>query len=123
MQRQAEMRSPGEQNPGFWGRLTLWVGLNRPVVWLIGLTAGLILFLVWLPPYMRMFFGHSLRSQPILASMTLRFSLVALSLLWSAGERMDTWVFRVFNLRGRRPPWLDGLMWGLTQLGNGPSFG
>lgn len=51
--------------------------------------------------------------------MTLGFSLLALSLLWSTGQRMDTWTFLFFNLRGGHPPWLDGLMWGFTQIGNG----
>ena len=119
MQPPDEMRLPGTQNVGAWGRLTLWVSLNRPLAWLVGLTAGLILFLAWLPPYVRMFFWHGLQAQPILASMTLGFSLLALSLLWSTGQRMDTWTFLLFNFRGGHPPWLDRLMWGLTQIGNG----
>jgi len=119
MQPPDEMRLPGAQNVGAWGRLTLWVSLNRPLAWLVGLTAGLILFLAWLPPYVRMFFWHGLQAQPILASMTLGFSLLALSLLWSTGQRMDTWTFLLFNFRGGHPPWLDRLMWGLTQIGNG----
>ena len=51
--------------------------------------------------------------------MTLGFSLLALSLLWSAGQRMDAWAFLFFNLRGGHPPWLDLLMGGFTQIGNG----
>jgi membrane-associated phospholipid phosphatase len=66
-----------------------------------------------------MFFWHGLQAQPILASMTLGFSLLTLSLLWSTGRRMDAWTFLLFNFRGGHPPWLDGLMWGLTQIGNG----
>jgi membrane-associated phospholipid phosphatase len=114
-----ETRLPGALNPGAWGRLTLWVSLNRPLVWLVGLTAGLVLFLAWLPAYVRMFFWRGLQAQPILASMIFGFSLLALSLLWSAGQRMDTWTFLFFNFRGRHPPWLDRLMWGCTQIGNG----
>jgi membrane-associated phospholipid phosphatase len=114
-----EMHLPGNQNPRAWGRLTLWVSLNRPLAWLVGLTAGLVLFLAWLPTYVRMFFWHGLQAQPILASMTLGFSLLALSLLWSTGQRIDTWTFLLFNFRGGHPPWLDRLMWGLTQIGNG----
>jgi membrane-associated phospholipid phosphatase len=67
----------------------------------------------------RMFFWHGLWAQPILASMTLGFSLLALSLLWSTGQRIDAWTFLLFNLRGGHPPWLDRLMWGFTQIGNG----
>jgi membrane-associated phospholipid phosphatase len=119
MQPPDETRLPGAQNPGAWRRLTLWVSLNRPLAWLVGLTAGLILFLAWLPTYVRLFFWHGLQSHGILASMTFGFSLLTLSLLWSTGQRMDAWTFLLFNLRGRRPPWLDMLMWGLTQIGNG----
>ena len=119
MQPPDERRLPGAQNVGAWGRLTLWVSLNRPLAWLVGLTAGLILFLAWLPPYVRMFFWHGLQAQPILASMTLGFSLLALSLLWSTGQRVDAWTFLFFNLRGSHPNWLDTLMWGFTQIGNG----
>ena len=114
-----DMRLPGDQNPGAWRRLTLWVSLNRPLAWLVALTAGLLLFLAWLPAYVRMFFWHRLQAQPILASMTVGFSLLTLSLLWSTGQRMDAWTFLFFNVRGRRPLWLDRLMWSFTQIGNG----
>jgi membrane-associated phospholipid phosphatase len=119
MQPPDEMRLPGEQNPGAWGRLSLWVSLNRPFAWLVGLTVGLVLFLAWLPPHVRMFFWHGLKAHGILASMSLGFSLLALSLLWSTGQRIDTWTFLLLNLRGRHPPWLDMLMGGFTQIGNG----
>jgi len=119
MQPPDEMRLPGDQHRGALARLTLWVGLNRPLAWLVGLTAGLVLFLAWLPAYVRMFFWHGLQAQPVLASMTLGFSLLALSLLWSAGQRMDAWAFLFFNLRGGHPHWLDVLMGGFTQIGNG----
>ena len=95
------------------------MSLNRPFAWLVGITAGLILFLAWLPSTVRLFFWHRLQAQPVLASMTLGFSLLALSLLWSAGQRMDAWAFLFVNLRGRHPPWLDRLMGGFTQIGNG----
>jgi membrane-associated phospholipid phosphatase len=119
MQPPDEMRLPGEPHPGAWGRLTLWVSLNRPFAWLVGLTAGLALFLAWLPDYVRLFFWYGLRTQPVLASMILGFSLLALSLLWSTGQRVDTWTFLFFNVRGGHPPWLDVLMRGFTQIGNG----
>jgi len=119
MQPPDETPLPGAQKPGGWARLILWVSLNRPLAWLVGLTVGLALFLAWLPPYVRMFFWRGLQAQPILASMTLGFSLLALSLLWSTGQRMDTWTFLFFNFRGRHPPWLDSMMGGFTQIGNG----
>ena len=108
MQPSDETRLPEAQDLGAWRRLILWVRLNRPLAWLVGLTAGLVLFLAWLPSYVRMFFWHGLQAQPILASMILGFSLLALSLLWSAGQRMDTWTFLFFNLRGRTHPGWTG---------------
>lgn len=119
MQPPAEMGLPSDEHPGVWGRLTHWVSLNRPFAWLVGLTLALVLVLAWLPPYVRVFFWHRLQSQAVLASMTLGFSLLALSLLWSAGQRIDTWTFLFFNVRGRHPPWLDAIMRGFTQIGNG----
>ena len=119
MQPLDEIPLPAVQHYRAWGRLTLWVSLNRPLAWLVGLTAGLVLFLAWLPSYVRMFFWHGLQAQPVLASMTLGFSLLALSLLWSAGQRVDAWAFLFFNFRGGHPPWLDRLMGGFTQIGNG----
>jgi membrane-associated phospholipid phosphatase len=67
----------------------------------------------------RIYFWYSLQIHGVLVSMTLGFGLLALSLLWSTGQRLDTWTFLFFNLRGRRPPWLDWLMVSFTQIGNG----
>lgn len=92
---------------------------NRPVTWLAGITVVLVVFLVFLPLDIRMLFWHSLQSQSVLVSLLLIFSLVALSLVWSAGQRLDAWVFLSFNLRGRRPLWLDRIMVACTQIGNG----
>ena len=104
---------------GSWARLALWVSHNRPLVWLVALTSALVLFLAWLPAYVRLYFWHGLQAQAVLASMTFGFGLLALSLLWSAGQRMDAWTFLFFNVRGRHPPWLDMLMQSCTQIGNG----
>ena len=114
-----ETRLTEAPNVGTWRRLAVWVSLNRPLAWLVSLMVGLVVFLVWLPAYVRVFFWHGLLSHRVLASMTLGFSLLTVSLLWSTGQRMDTWTFMVFNLRGRHPRWLDKLMWGFTQIGNG----
>ena len=51
--------------------------------------------------------------------MLLVFSLLTISLLWSAGQRLDAWAFLFINLRGPRPLWLDRVMLGFTQIGNG----
>jgi membrane-associated phospholipid phosphatase len=92
---------------------------NLPVTWLAGVTIVLVAFLIFLPPYIRTVFWLRLQSQAILVSMLLVFSLVAISLVWSAGQRLDAWVFLSFNVRGSRPYWLDRIMLGFTQVGNG----
>jgi len=44
---------------------------------------------------------------------------VAVSLVWSTGQRIDVWVFMYFNMRGWRTPFVDWMMLGFTQIGNG----
>jgi membrane-associated phospholipid phosphatase len=51
--------------------------------------------------------------------MLLVFSGLVISLIWSTGQKIDAWTFLIFNVRGPRPIWLDRVMSGFTQLGNG----
>ena len=92
---------------------------NRRVTWLAGISIVLIAFLLLLPQDIRSVFWSGLQAHAILASMLMIFSLVAISLVWSAGQRLDTWVFLTFNMRHTRPLWLDRIMAGFTQIGNG----
>ena len=105
--------------PRNWERLILALRAYRPVAWLVFLTASLVLFLVWMPPQMRIIIWHGLVARGILSSMLLVFSLLAVSLVWSVGQRVDVWAFLFFNLRGLRPVWLDRMMLGFTQIGSG----
>jgi membrane-associated phospholipid phosphatase len=92
---------------------------NRSVTWLAGITIVLAIFLLVLPADIRVVFWHSLEAQAVLVSMLLFFSLVAISFVWSAGQKVDTWVFLTFNVRWMHPLWLDRVMLGFTQIGNG----
>ena len=92
---------------------------NPRITWLAGITVVLVVTLLLLPADVRSVFWVGLQAHAILASMLLIFSLVAVSLVWSAGQRLDSWVFLSFNLRGSRPLWLDKVMVGVTQIGNG----
>ena len=92
---------------------------NRPVTWLAGTSIVLVLFLILLPSDVRLVFWSSLQSQATPVSLLLIFGLVAISLIWSTGQKLDNWVFLTFNLRGRRPAWLDQAMSGFTQIGSG----
>lgn len=96
---------------GFWGFYP------RPVL-LVSLVIGLVVFLVWLPGALRAALVTALLAQRTLMSLLLLFALTALSQVWSAGQRLDTRVFLLFNLRGRHPRWLDRIVSVVTQVGN-----
>lgn len=118
-----EMRPPAAGTPGVGARLTRWMRLNRPLVWLVATVIGLSIFLIWVPPFVRLFFWIGLQANALLVGMMLGFGLLALSLLWSAGQQVDSWTFLFFNVRGRHPRWLDLVMIGVTQIGNGIAAG
>jgi membrane-associated phospholipid phosphatase len=92
---------------------------NRPIAWLALLITSLVLFLAWMPAAMRTVIWNGLIARGWPSTMLLVFSLVALSLVWSAGQRVDVWAFLIFNLHKSRPLWLDRMMLGFTQLGSG----
>ena len=95
---------------------SLWSANRRPV-FLAVLLMGLVLFIVWLPGEARASLWAALSAQRGLFVLLFLFALVTLSLIWSAGQRLDTRVFMLFNMRGY-PKWLDRFMWLATQLGN-----
>jgi membrane-associated phospholipid phosphatase len=118
---QIEPNIPEKVIPGTPGRLILAIRKFRPVAWMLFLTASLVLFLAWMPAPMRKIIWNALVARGILTGMLLVFSLVAISLVWSVGQRVDVWAFLVFNLRGARPAWLDWIMLGFTQVGSAPA--
>lgn len=90
----------------------------RPVQWVFIIAAALLAFASLMPQS----FWSNLRSMArehiaeiILLSV---FAAVTLSLLWASGQKIDAAVFRFFNARGTRTPWLDSIMQTLTELGN-----
>ena len=96
---------------------SFWSANRRRPVFLAILLIGLILFLIWLPDGARASLWAALSVQRGLVILLFLFALVTLSLIWSAGHRLDTQVFMLFNMRGY-PRWLDRFMWLVTQLGN-----
>ncbi len=105
--------------PDIWARLAQATKKVRPAAWLVFLIASLVLFLAWMPVQMRMMIWRGLAARGMLSGMLLVFIILALSLVWSAGQRLDVWAFLFFNLRGPRPLWLDRVMLGFTQIGSG----
>ncbi len=102
-----------------WSRFSTWVNLHQPISRLTIITVVMILFLIFLPAYIKTYFWHGLQSHRVLAMMLLIFIMLAVSLVWSAGQRLDARVFLLLNLRGSRPLWLDRLMLVFTQVGSG----
>jgi membrane-associated phospholipid phosphatase len=108
---QKETLLPEEQITCFWSA-------HRRHILRASLVTGLVVFLLWLPAAPRAAFFQALIAHQALVGMLLLFTLVALSLVWSTGQRLDTWVFTFINLRGYHPAWLDRALWWVTQLGN-----
>lgn len=81
--------------------------------------AGFFFLLRTFAPEARRSLVDNLSAQRGLLILLLTFSLLILSLPWSTGQRLDTWILIFFNVRGHHPLWMDRLMWVLTQIGNG----
>lgn len=96
---------------------SFWPANRRRPVFLAILLTGLVIFLIWLPGGARASLWTALSSQRVLVVLLSMFALVTLSLIWSAGQRLDTHVFMLFNIQ-LYPLWLDRCMWLATQLGN-----
>jgi len=98
-------------------RTSFWSAHRRRPAFLIILVTGLILFFLWLPGGTRSSLWTAFSAQRGLIVLLFLFALVTLSLIWSTGQRLDTRVFILFNMRVY-PKWLDHIMWFATQLGN-----
>jgi membrane-associated phospholipid phosphatase len=90
---------------------------RRRPAFLLLLVIGLGLVLVWLPRGARASLWTALNAQRGLVVLLCLFALVTLSLIWSAGQRLDTRIFMLFNMQVY-PLWLDRCMWVVTQLGS-----
>lgn len=92
---------------------------RRPYI-IVALFAALIPMLAMIPFEQRSALWIAILSQRQIFIGLPIFGIVALSLLWTKGQEIDTSVFVLFNLWGKRPEWLDGAMWVLTQMGSNP---
>lgn len=98
--------------------LALWAEFRRAIIICLLLIA-LVAFYSVLAPETRSSLLGGLFPNRVLVILLLSLTLLMLSLLFSSGQRLDAWIFLLFNLRGARPLWLDRFMWGFTQIGNG----
>lgn len=88
------------------------------VAFALTLIVAVVLFLLWLPEPLRNLFVSNLIANRVLIACLFLFGLVASSLLWSFGQRIDVWLFNAMNLRGYHAVWVDRAMWLATQIGN-----
>ena len=98
-------------------RASFWSAPRRRPAFLLLLAGALALFLIWLPGGARASLVAALNAHRGLVVLLSLFALLTLSLLWSAGQRLDTRFFSLINM-GVHPKWLDVFMWLATQLGN-----
>jgi membrane-associated phospholipid phosphatase len=98
-------------------RTSFWSAHRRRPAFLLLLVTGIALFLILLPGSTRATFWSALIAQRVLVVLLCLLALVTLSLIWSAGQRIDARIFTLLNTRGY-PIWLDRVMWLITQLGN-----
>ena len=99
-------------------QVTRFWTVNRRSMLLASLVVGLVLFFIWLPGQGRAGLLEALQAQGVLVGLLSLFALVAMSLVWSAGQRLDARIFRFINLRGHRSRRMDRVMWLTTQAGN-----
>jgi len=114
-----ESNSPIDSGRGDGRRPAIYLENQRHLTRTVAISVNLFIFLTILPQHIRSALFHGLRIHCYLTALLLGFGLIALSLLWSTGQRLDALIFLYFNLRGKRPPWLDRVMLSFTQLGNG----
>lgn len=110
--------SPSGSQNLFARLLAIWIYYRRPIL-ITAILTVLISLLSSLHPATRRSLWVGFLAQRELVILLLVFSLLTLSLLWSAGQAIDTRIFLLLNLRGFHPRWLDRLMWAATQIGNG----
>ena len=88
------------------------------IYWILLFLFALALLAKLMPSQIWLTILAGIKANKALVVMLSVFCVVAISLLWSVGQRIDVWIFMFFNMHGHRAPWLDGLMLTLTQLGN-----
>ena len=98
-------------------RAMRWAAHQRRPAFLLLLIVGLFAALAWLPNETCASLWAAIIIQRSLVGLIFVFAFLALSLIWSVGQRWDSKIFLLLNRRGY-PKWLDYGMWLFTQLGN-----
>lgn len=104
-----------------WAKIATIANEIPPIYLFVSMAILLAAFITVMPHDIWRYLWTSITAERTIVSMVLVFCLVALSLLWSVGQRIDVWVFKIFNMIGHRTPWLDWMMLSFSQIGNGLS--
>lgn len=105
--------------PGTFGKAVHWITQIKPIVWLYLTLITLSVVIFFIPEKMWFILWHGITTHKLITGSLLLFAFIAMSLLWTVGQRIDVWVFMLINKKGSRPLWLDKSMLCYTQIGNG----
>lgn len=110
---------PEVKIPGKLGRFIHTITHIHPIFCLAVTIIILAIFLKFMPYAVWITLWKGIKAQIFLVGSLVAFSLLAISLVWKTGQKIDVWVFMCFNKRGKRSEFLDWLVLGFTQVGNG----
>jgi membrane-associated phospholipid phosphatase len=113
-----EINIPELQVPEVYKQFVNWTGHVKHSYWVIILIAILIFISIQMPHDFWSKLLVAIKTNTVLVTLLIFFSSVTISVTWNEGQKADEWIFLLFNSRGNRPPLLDWLMLGLTQLGH-----
>jgi len=102
-----------------WKKVIGFVSRVHYIYWVILITLLLAIAVKVIPADMLSRFWKKIVEYKLLVSLILVFCFIAISLVWKKGQKIDVWVFKIFNVQEDHSPWLDKFMLGSTQLGNG----
>lgn len=110
---------PEVKLPGPCGRMIHCIFHIHPLIWLALTTVVFVLFVIFAPHTIWVKLWKIIVARKYYVGLLTVFTLLSISLVWTAGQKIDVWVFTLFNSRGQRPIWLDWVMITFTQAGNG----
>ena len=113
-----EIEIPELHVPYVFKKLIHWTSHVKHFYWVIFLVIALALISKQMPIEFWDKLWLSIKTNTALVTLLVFFSVVTISVTWNEGQKADEWIFLFFNSRGERPPYLDWIMLGLTQLGN-----
>lgn len=110
---------PEVELPGLCGRMIHYIFHIHPFIWLAVTAVAFALFVIVAPHAIWLKLWKIIVARKFYVTLLTVFTLLAVSLVWAVGQKIDVWVFTLFNSRGQRPQWLDWVMITFTQAGNG----